>query len=71
MRKYYRAAARRIEALLIKAGILATPEEDIYYGFVDVYLDDLLLEARLAGRAEAVEEMANCTDPECTLWHDI
>jgi hypothetical protein len=47
MRQYIRAAQRRFEQALIKAGILATPEEDAYFNWADSRLDDLMLESRL------------------------
>lgn len=65
MRKYFRAASRRFEQALIKAGILATPEEDAYYAWADQRLDELEAEARIARRLAEISQKED-DDPTST-----
>lgn len=51
--KLIRAALRRLEHILIRAGIIATPEESEYYAWADSRLDELETELRLARKREA------------------
>lgn len=54
VRRYRRSLAKRLEAWLIKVGVLATPEEDEIYSAYDIYLDGLISEAELHRRLDAV-----------------
>ena len=47
MRHYFRALSKRIEKAAIRAGILATEEEDEYLSWADARLDELALQTRL------------------------
>ena len=64
MRRYVRAAAKKLEATLIKVGILATAEEDEIYSAYDIYLDGLITEVELHRRLDAVTKRPTTTEKE-------